>query len=73
MLNKAEMNIEKKKKGEALLKVKDISLSFIQYASGLRQTELKVISNLSIEAYSGEILAVVGSSGSEKAFLHMRY
>ncbi len=47
MLNKAEMNIEKKKKGEALLKVKDISLSFIQYASGLRQTELKVISNLS--------------------------
>jgi len=69
MLNKAEMNIEKKKKGEALLKVKDISLSFIQYASGLRQTELKVISNLSIEAYSGEILAVVGSSGSGKSLL----
>jgi len=69
MLNKPEMNIEKKKKGEALLKVKDISLSFIQYASGLRQTELKVISNLSIEAYSGEILAVVGSSGSGKSLL----
>jgi peptide/nickel transport system ATP-binding protein len=69
MLNKAEMNIEKKKKSEALLKVKDISLSFIQYASGLRQTELKVISNLSIEAYSGEILAVVGSSGSGKSLL----
>jgi len=69
MLNKAEMNIEKKKTSEALLKVKDISLSFIQYASGLRQTELKVISNLSIEAYSGEILAVVGSSGSGKSLL----
>ncbi|MFA0822691.1 MAG: oligopeptide/dipeptide ABC transporter ATP-binding protein [Methanomethylovorans sp.] len=69
MSNKTEMNVEKKKKGEALLNVKDISLSFIQYASGLRQTELKVISNLSIEAYSGEILAVVGSSGSGKSLL----
>ncbi|WP_321418318.1 ABC transporter ATP-binding protein [uncultured Methanomethylovorans sp.] len=69
MLNKVEMNIERKKKGEALFKVKDISLSFVQYTSGLRQTELKVISNLSIEAYSGEILAVVGSSGSGKSLL----
>lgn len=69
MLNKAEMNIEKRKKGEALLKVKDISLSFVQYTSGLRQTEVKVISNLSIEAHSGEILAVVGSSGSGKSLL----
>ncbi len=69
MLNNAEMNIEKRKEGEALLKIKDISLSFSQYVSGLRQTELKVISNLSMEAYSGEILAVVGSSGSGKSLL----
>ncbi len=59
----------KKKKAEALLNVEDLSLSFIQYASGLRQTELKVISNLSIQAYKGEILAVVGSSGSGKSLL----
>ena len=65
----AEINIERNKKAEALLKVKDLSLSFIQYTSGLRQTELKVISNLSIEAYSGKILAVVGSSGSGKSLL----
>ena len=69
MINNAEMNIEKKKEGEALLKIKDLSLSFSQYVSGLRQTELKVISNLSLEAYSGEILAVVGSSGSGKSLL----
>ncbi len=81
MGNKAEINTKKasiigletiageKKKAEALLKVEDISLSFIQYASGLRQTELKVISNLSIQAYKGEILAVVGSSGSGKSLL----
>ncbi len=65
----AEINAEKKKKTEALLKVEDISLSFIQYTSGLRQIELKVISSLSIEAYKGEILAVVGSSGSGKSLL----
>ena len=69
MTNTSQINAEKKEKSEALLKVKDISLSFIQYASGLRQTELKVISNLSMEAYSGEILAVVGSSGSGKSLL----
>jgi len=52
-----------------LLKVDNISLSFTQYVSGLRQTELNVISNLSLEAESGEILAVVGSSGSGKSLL----
>lgn len=69
MKSKAEINAEESRKTEALLKVKDLSLSFIQYTSGLRQTELKVISNLSIEAYRGKILAVVGSSGSGKSLL----
>nr|WP_235283429.1 MULTISPECIES: ABC transporter ATP-binding protein [unclassified Methanosarcina] len=69
MGNKTEINAKGKKETEALLKVEDLSLSFIQYASGLRQTELKVICNLSIEAYRGEILAVVGSSGSGKSLL----
>ena len=69
MKNKAEINTEIKKGDKALLKIDDISLSFVQYTSGLRQTELKVISKLSMEAYSGEILAVVGSSGSGKSLL----
>jgi peptide/nickel transport system ATP-binding protein len=69
MGNKAEINVKGEKETEALLKVEDLSLSFIQYASGLRQTELKVICNLNIEAYRGEILAVVGSSGSGKSLL----
>lgn len=64
-----EIKAEEKRETEALLKVEDLSLSFIQYTSGLRQTELKVICNLSIEAYRGEILAVVGSSGSGKSLL----
>lgn len=69
MGNKTEINAKGKEKAEALLKVEDLSLSFIQYASGLRQTELKVICNLSIQANRGEILAVVGSSGSGKSLL----
>jgi len=69
MKNISQVTTDKKDKSDALLKVKDVSLSFIQYTSGLRQTELKVISNLSMEAYSGEILAVVGSSGSGKSLL----
>ena len=69
MENKTEINAKGKKGTEALLKVEDLSLSFIQYASGLRQTELKVICNLSIQANRGEILAVVGSSGSGKSLL----
>lgn len=69
MKSKAEINAEESRKTEALLKVKGLSLSFVQYTSGLRKTELKVISNLSIEAYRGKILAVVGSSGSGKSLL----
>lgn len=53
----------------ALLRVNNIALSFIQYTSGLKQKQLNIISNLSLEAYSGEILAVVGSSGSGKSLL----
>ncbi|WP_407356478.1 oligopeptide/dipeptide ABC transporter ATP-binding protein [Methanolobus sp. WCC5] len=69
MNDQAKTTTEKGKRTEALLKVRDFSLSFFQYASGLRQTELKIISNMSLEAYSGEVLAVVGSSGSGKSLL----
>jgi len=69
MVHQHEILSEKKRETKALIKVEDLSLSFIQYASGLRQTELKVISDLSIEAYKGEVLAVVGSSGSGKSLL----
>ncbi|WP_197538692.1 oligopeptide/dipeptide ABC transporter ATP-binding protein [Methanococcus maripaludis] len=63
------INTKQNTKNEALLKVEDISLSFTQYTAGLNQTELHVISNLSVEACRGEILAIVGSSGSGKSLL----
>lgn len=52
-----------------LLKVENISISFTQYVQGLKQRNLKVISDLSLEVSEGEIVAVLGSSGSGKSLL----
>lgn len=56
-------------KKEPILLVKDLGISFSQYTKGLRRRELEVITNLDIDLYEGEILAVVGSSGSGKSLL----
>ncbi|MEL7567054.1 MAG: ABC transporter ATP-binding protein [Dehalobacterium sp.] len=52
-----------------VLEVNDLSVSFLQYQTGLRQRMLKVISDLNVSIYEGEIMAVVGSSGSGKSLL----
>lgn len=54
---------------EKLLEVSNISISFLQYSAGLRQSNLKVISDLTLDISSGEIVAVLGSSGSGKSLL----
>lgn len=64
--------MEKKTKEEyvhPLLEVKDLSVSFHMYDTGLEQYDLKVISNLNIDVKQGEIVAVAGSSGSGKSLL----
>lgn len=54
---------------EAMLRVEDLSVSFVQYTKGLKQTDLKVITSLNIDIHPREVLAVVGSSGSGKSLL----
>lgn len=54
---------------EPILRVNNLGLSFSQYTKGLKKNNMKVISNLDVEMYEGEILAVVGSSGSGKSLL----
>lgn len=54
---------------DAILKVKDLGISFSQYTKGLVRSDLNVIKNVDIELNEGEILAVVGSSGSGKSLL----
>ena len=54
---------------EKLLDVENVSISFIQYTKGLNQRNLKVITDLTLDVCEGEILAVLGSSGSGKSLL----
>lgn len=46
-----------------------MNITFTQYGQGLRQIELPVIRDLSVEVSAGEMVAVVGSSGSGKSLL----
>ncbi len=56
-----------------ILEIRDLSVSFRQYDKGTRQVDLPVISRLNVAVHEGEIVAVVGSSGSGgKAFLPTR-
>lgn len=54
---------------EPILKVENLELSFSQYTQGLKKKHLTVITNLDLDIREGEILAVVGSSGSGKSLL----
>lgn len=52
-----------------ILEIQDLSISFRQYEKGIRQVDLPVISRLNVTVHEGEIVAVVGSSGSGKSLL----
>lgn len=52
-----------------LLQVKNLSLSFPQYKEGFEESYIQVIRDFELTIHSGEIVAVVGSSGSGKSLL----
>lgn len=52
-----------------ILEVENLSISFNQYTTGLKQKNIQVISSLNVTLEEGEILAVVGASGSGKSLL----
>lgn len=52
-----------------ILDIKDLTISFSRYDRGWNKTDLEVIHSLDVEVYPGEIVAVVGSSGSGKSLL----
>ena len=54
---------------EPLLQVKCLSISFSQYTRGTRRASLPVIRDLTFSMESGQVTAVVGSSGSGKSLL----
>lgn len=56
-------------KNQSLLEVIDLSISFQMYGKGLKQYHQEAVSHLSLGVKSGEVLAIVGSSGSGKSLL----
>lgn len=52
-----------------ILKVNNLSVSFTQYSKGLNQIILNPVKSLNIEINAGEIVAIVGASGSGKSLL----
>ena len=63
------MNEEKKTDRAPILKIEHMNITFTQYDRGMRQTKLPVIRNLDVEVHAGEMVPVVGSSGSGKSLL----
>lgn len=57
------------KKNVPIFKAEDVSVSFRMYDGVLEQKELRVISSVSFHVDPGEVVAVVGSSGSGKSIL----
>ena len=54
---------------EIILSAEDLTVAFRMYDKGFRKKNLEVIHSLSLSVAKGEILAVVGSSGSGKSVL----
>lgn len=54
---------------KTVLSVSHLSVMFTQYERGWNKTELPVIRDLSLSVKAGEMVAVVGSSGSGKSLL----
>lgn len=52
-----------------VLSVEHLSVSFTQYERGLHQVSFAAIRDLSLKVHEGELVAVVGSSGSGKSLL----
>jgi peptide/nickel transport system ATP-binding protein len=54
-----------------VLSVESLSVVFVRYGRGLARTEIEPVSDLDLEAREGEVVAVVGASGSGKSLLAM--
>ena len=58
-----------KEEKSSVLEINNLSVSFSMYDKGFKKRNLEVVHELNINAYEGEIIAVVGSSGSGKSIL----
>lgn len=52
-----------------MLSITNLGVTFTQYDQGLRRKQLTVITELDLDVQAGEVVAVVGASGSGKSLL----
>lgn len=52
-----------------LLEIRNLSISFVQYEKGFRQRKIMPVKDLNLSIKRGEIVAIVGASGSGKSLL----
>ncbi len=52
-----------------MLSISNLGITFTQYDQGLRRKQLTVITDLDLDVQAGEVVAVVGASGSGKSLL----
>jgi peptide/nickel transport system ATP-binding protein len=52
-----------------MLTISNLGITFTQYEQGLQRKQLTVITNLDLDVQAGELVAVVGASGSGKSLL----
>jgi peptide/nickel transport system ATP-binding protein len=52
-----------------LLRIEDLTVSFVQYERGLRRRVVPGLTGMDLEVASGEVVALVGASGAGKSLL----
>lgn len=54
---------------ERILEIKQLQISFTQYERGLHQRTVQTVKGMDLHVHAGELVAVVGASGSGKSLL----